>query len=174
MMQFQAGDDAAAGPSAGKYTWSDVESRGRAMHEIRTEIDIGASSARVWNVLTDFAEYPNWNPFVKSIAGQAEKGTRLVARIVPEGGRGMTFKPTVLVADQEKELRWLGRFLVPGLFDGEHYFVIESNPAGTTRLVHGERFSGLLAMLASSRLDRDTRRGFIAMNKALKARAEAG
>ena len=143
------------------------------MHEIRTEIDIEASPARVWTVLTDFPAYPSWNPFLKSITGQAEKGRQLVARIEPEGGRGMTFKPTVLIAERDKEFRWRGRFLVPGLFDGEHYFMIEPSSAGSTRLVHGERFSGLLVSMARSSLDKGTRGGFIAMNKALKARAEA-
>ena len=143
------------------------------MHEIRTEIDIDASPARVWHVLTDFSSHADWNPFVRSIVGRPEKGEKLVVRIEPQGGRGMTFKPTVLVAEREKELRWLGRFLMPGLFDGEHYFVIAPNPAGGTRLVHGEKFSGMLVAAAKSSLDNGTRGGFVAMNKALKARAEA-
>jgi hypothetical protein len=143
------------------------------MHEIRTEIDIDADPARVWSVLTDFSTHPDWNPFVRSIAGRPEKGQKLVVRIEPQGGRGMTFKPTVLVAERDKEFRWRGSFLVPGLLDGEHYFLIEPNPAGGTRLVHGERFSGLLVAMAKSSLDKDTRGGFVAMNKALKARAES-
>ena len=143
------------------------------MHVIRTEIDIDASPARVWDVLTDFAAYPDWNPFLTSVTGRAEVGQKLVARIEPKAGRGMTFKPTVLMADREKEFRWRGRFLVPGLFDGEHYFVIAPNGAGTTRLVHGEEFSGLLVGMAKASLDKGTQAGFNAMNKALKARAES-
>lgn len=38
----------------------------------------------------------------------------------------MTFHPVVLVAVQERELRWLGRLLIPGLFDGEHTFQLDS------------------------------------------------
>jgi len=37
----------------------------------------------------------------------------------------MTFRPTILKAEPERELRWLGRLLLPGLFDGEHVFEIE-------------------------------------------------
>ena len=143
-------------------------------HEIATEISIEATPARVWSVLTDFPSYATWNPFITSIAGQPERGRQLVARIQPKGGKGMTFKPTVLVAQRERELRWRGRFLFPGLFDGEHYFRIEALREGGTRLVHGEKFSGLLVGLAKSSLDGGTRAGFISMNEALKARAEAG
>jgi hypothetical protein len=141
-------------------------------HEVRTEIAIQASAPRVWQVLTDFAAYPQWNPFVTSIEGRPEKGQKLVVRIQPEGGRGMTFKPTVLAAEANRQLRWRGQVLLPGLFDGEHYFLVEPMPAGGTRFVHGERFSGLLVALAKSSLEQGARGGFIAMNRALKARAE--
>jgi hypothetical protein len=39
--------------------------------------------------------------------------------------------------------------------------------------VHGEKFSGLLVGLAKSSLEGGTRAGFVAMNKALKARVES-
>jgi hypothetical protein len=143
------------------------------VHEVRTEIVIDASPAQVWSVLTDFASHSQWNPFVRSIAGIPKKGHRLLVSVQPEGGKGMTFKPTVLVADPNKQLRWRGRFLVPGLFDGEHYFEMTAHGEGQTRFVHGELFSGLLVCVAKSTLEGGTRAGFVAMNKALKARAEA-
>jgi uncharacterized membrane protein len=34
------------------------------MKEIHTEIEINAPAEKVWRVLTDFAAYPEWNPFV--------------------------------------------------------------------------------------------------------------
>ena len=143
------------------------------MHEVRTEIDIAATPARVWKVLTDFPAHSSWNPFVRSIVGSPEKGKQLVVSIQPEGGRAMTFKPTVLVAEPDKVLRWRGRFLMPGLFDGEHYFELDALGASGTRFVHGERFSGLLVSMSRSALETGTRAGFVAMNKALKTRAEA-
>ncbi|MFQ3665679.1 MAG: SRPBCC domain-containing protein, partial [Sphingomonadaceae bacterium] len=82
----------------------------------------------------------------------------------------MRFQPTLLVAEPARELRWRGRLVLPGLFDGEHWLRLQ--PDGTsTRLVHGERFSGLLVPLLAGTLDR-TRAGFEAMNAALKAEAE--
>lgn len=83
----------------------------------------------------------------------------------------MTFKPTVLAAEPGKELRWLGRFLVPGLFDGEHSFHLEELPHGRTRFTQAERFAGLLVGLSRGTLAK-TRDGFEQMNVALKQRVE--
>ena len=140
--------------------------------EISTEIEIAAPPERVWAILLDFSAHPEWNPFVRSISGLPEPGARLRVFVKPEGGRGMTFRPKVLVASASRELRWLGRLLLPGLFDGEHYFQLAAVGSGRTRFVHGERFSGILVGLARSGLEAGTRAGFVAMNEALKARAE--
>ena len=72
----------------------------------------------------------------------------------------MTFHPVVLVAELERELRWLGRLFVPGLFDGEHRFLIEPLSEHRVRFVHSEVFSGLLLPLLWRSLDTQTRQGF--------------
>ena len=143
------------------------------MKEIHTEIEIRAPGERVWAILTDFASYSEWNPFVRRAAGEAKVGAKLHLYIQPSGGKGLTFRPTVLVADSNRELRWLGRLWVTGLFDGEHSFSIEPLGEGRLRFVQRERFSGLLLPLLWKMLDRDTRRGFEEMNRALKLRAES-
>lgn len=143
------------------------------MQELKTEIEIGASAAKVWNLLLDFPGHAGWNPFIRSIEGKAGAGERLQVRVQPEGGKPMSFKPQVLVAEPQKELRWLGRFLLPGLLDGEHFFQLEALGPQRTRFVHGERFSGLLLPLAWGSMEAPTRAGFVAMNQALKAKAEA-
>ena len=59
------------------------------------------------------------------------------------GKFGMRFKPTVLSIRPERELRWLGHLLFSGIFDGEHYFLLEPIGESRTRLRQGEKFSGL-------------------------------
>jgi hypothetical protein len=139
---------------------------------IRTEIVIHATPAEVWNVLTDFNRYPEWNPFITSLKGIATKGEKLVARMEPPNGSAMTFKPTVVMANRNKELRWLGHLLFPGLFDGEHIFELYENTDGTTTLVQREEFTGILVPLFSKMLDTKTLAGFELMNKQLKQRVE--
>jgi hypothetical protein len=143
------------------------------MKEIHTEIEIQAPADRIWRVLTDFAAYPEWNPFVRRVVGEIKVGSRLHVFAQPSGGKGMWFRPKVLVVDPCRELRWLGHLWVPGLFHGEHTFVIESRGEGCARFIQREQFEGLLLPLLSKMLEVDTRRGFEEMNQALKARYEA-
>lgn len=137
-------------------------------HRIQTEMPIAAAPARVWALLMDFERHPQWNPFIRHIEGHAEVGQKLRVRVQPAGGREMGFDPQVLVVKPLEEFRWKGRFVMPGLFDGEHYFQLRPQTDGGTLLVHGERFSGLLVPLLRGQLDAGTRSGFEAMNEALK------
>jgi len=140
---------------------------------LRSAIEIDAPAARVWEVLTDLPAYPRWNPFIRRIAGALTPGARLEVRLEPPGGSGITLRPVVLAADRERELRWRGSILVPGLFDGEHHLILEPLAGGRVRFRQEERFSGILVPLLARSLDRHTLGGFHAMNAALKERAEA-
>jgi hypothetical protein len=140
--------------------------------QIYTEIEIHASPQKVWQVLTDFDHFQDWNPFIRAVRGKAETGTRLEVQLQPPGGKPMTFRPKVLKVEEGHELRWLGHFLVPGLFDGQHTFKIESMENGRVRFIQREKFRGILVPFLSRSLDGQTKRGFKQMNEALKARAE--
>lgn len=140
---------------------------------IDTETLIQASPQRVWQVLTDFSAYAEWNPFIVSLQGEAEWGQRLEVKIRTGEGKQHVFKPVVLQAMPPTRLRWLGRFGVPGLFDGEHDFELEAQ-GGATLLHQRESFRGYLVPLLWKTVEPPTRAGFEAMNRALKARAEAG
>jgi len=141
------------------------------MHLVATFIDIRANPARVWRVLTAFADYPAWNPFITAVEGTPAVGARLLIRVHPPGGSAMAFRPRVLIAEPERQLRWKGRLILPGLFDGEHSFRLEPIPGGV-RLHHEERFTGLLAGVMPASSYGRIRQGFEAMNTALKARVE--
>jgi hypothetical protein len=142
------------------------------MKELRSEIEIDAPAERVWELLTDFSSYPQWNPFIRNISGLPAPGERLEVRLEPPGGRGMTFKPKVLNAEPNRELRWLGNLLVPGLFDGEHSFTIQPLEEDRVRFVQREAFKGVLVPVFARSLDTNTKRGFEQMNRALTGRAE--
>ena len=86
--------------------------------------------------------------------------------------KGHDVSPTVLKADPNRELRWLGRLWIPGLFDGEHVFTIEPLEANRVRFIQQEVFTGLLVPLFARLLGVNTQRGFEEMNDALKVQAE--
>ncbi|HMK88328.1 MAG TPA: SRPBCC domain-containing protein [Methylocystis sp.] len=144
------------------------------MIRIETRMEIDAAPSRIWSILTDFSAYPEWNPFIVSLTGRPLVGERVVARIAPSGSPAMTFRPVLLAVEPERELRWLGTLLSARLFAGEHRFQLEPLAQGKTSFTHGECFNGLLAplLMRGPRLQA-TREGFLAMNAALKRRAEA-
>ena len=139
---------------------------------ITTEILIQATPEKVWSVLTDFDQYPQWNPFIKSITGNVAVGNTIKARIEPPGASGMTFKPTVLVYTEATEFRWLGHLFMKGLFDGEHCFRLIDNKDGTTTFVQSEQFEGILVPLFNKMLDTNTIEGFRQMNEKLEQEVE--
>lgn len=142
------------------------------MRELHTEIEIDASAQKVWDILMDFEKYPDWNPFIQKIKGLAQKGERLNVFLQPPGGRGMTFKPIIQENKSPHEFRWLGRLFIPGLFDGEHIFQIESISENKIRFVQKEKLKGILVPFLWKSLTMHTRAGFEEMNKALKSLAE--
>src|SRR5918995_1730672 len=49
--------------------------------QLQAEVEVQASPERVWEVLTDFAAYPDWNPFIVQAGGRAAPGSRLELRM---------------------------------------------------------------------------------------------
>jgi hypothetical protein len=141
-------------------------------NEIRNEIEIDASTDEVWDVLVDFASYPEWNP-VMEIEGRPSAGSRLTVSFARPSGRRFVLKPHLLVVERGRELRWLGRMFVPGLFDGEHRFEIREIAPGRVTLVQGERFRGLLVPFLRKLIEVDTVANFHRSNEALATRVAA-
>ncbi len=142
------------------------------MKELRTQIQIKATPEEIWSVLTDFKKYPEWNPMIRLFEGNLSEGNKVTVRLEQPGSSGMTFKPTIKRVVANREFRWQGHLLFPGLFDGEHFFEIRNNNDGTCTFVHGENFKGILIPLFKKMLENNTKRGFEMMNKQLKERCE--
>lgn len=139
---------------------------------IKTEILINATPEKIWSILTNFGNYPNWNPFIKSINGEIKVGKKIRAEIEVSQSKGMTFSPKILTFVTNKELSWLGHLLFAGVFDGEHKFELIDNANGTTTFIQSEKFTGILVPLFKKQLDNNTKKGFDAMNIKLKELAE--
>lgn len=142
------------------------------MSELYADIMIQASPETVWDILMDFEKYPDWNPFVRSIRGPAGIGTKLEVVLKLEGRKPATFKPKVLANQPHEEFRWLGKLLLPGIFEGEHILLIKSESEGSVKFIQQENFRGIFASAILRRIGPATQQGFEAMNRALKERAE--
>ena len=139
---------------------------------LTSEVVIFAPPAQVWAVLSDFAAYREWNPFIPEAAGTLEKGARLTVRIAPPGGVPMTLSPKVILLERGSRFTWRGRLFAPGVFDGEHDFAVATRDSYVTRFTQSETFKGILVPLFAPSLNRNVHAGFKQMNQALKRRAE--
>jgi hypothetical protein len=141
------------------------------MKYISTSINIHASAKDVWQVLTNFEEYSAWNPFIRNIEGILQVGSTLTATIQPPESKSMAFRPKIISYKEGHHLTWVGHFLIPGIFDGEHSFEIHQKSGGVIQFIQKESFRGVLVPFTGSILTK-TQQGFKKMNKALKERVE--
>jgi hypothetical protein len=141
------------------------------MKELCTEIEIHAMPDKVWQVLTSLDKYPEWNPFIHHAIGKAKVGEK-VNITFKSGAKEMTLHCTVVKVEPNKELRWKYHVALPILFSGEHSFIIEQVEINKVRFIDCEIFNGLLVSSQAKDIDTNSRQGFEAMDKALKARAE--
>lgn len=140
--------------------------------EVYTEIVIDAPAERVWQVLADVENYSNWNPFIRKISGELYESSKLKVTIDPQFGGEMDFDIKVGRLWYGREMIWIGRTLMTGLLDGRHYFKTEKLPDGKVKFINMENYSGLLLYPTWLFIEPPARKGFEAMNMALKAEAE--
>lgn len=139
--------------------------------DIQTEIEINASAEKVWQILSDFENFPSWNPFVIKVLGTPKVGEILQIEVQLPESRLLKFTPKVLVAEPNKELRWIGTSPL-GSFQGEHFYKIESLDENKIRFIHGEHFSGWAVSLIWLLLGKSIEKGYRIMNEALKKEAQ--
>lgn len=139
------------------------------MRSIYTEVLIKANYKQVWSVLTDFKSYSDWNPFILKIKGNPQLDARLAVTIKSGNQSTMNFRPKIILLKENEELRWLGHVLIPGIFDGEHSFLLKSLSSDETLFIQRENFSGILSAPVFYKISESTRAGFSEINQALKA-----
>lgn len=142
------------------------------MKTITTEIKINAGIEKVWEILSDFPSYPDWNPFITRISGEIKTGSKLNVTLEIEGMKPSSFKPEIISVTQGEKFCWRGKLYMKGLFDGTHYFILEKTGDNKTLLTHGENFQGILTRSILRKIEKSTRDGFERMNLALKEKAE--
>ena len=143
------------------------------MHKVETEVTIAAPAADVWRVLMDWPSYPEWNPNVRRIEGDARVGARLKVRLRNRPFLPIRLQPTLVYLTPERYLAWRGAVLGPFILEGERYFELIPTGPERCRMRIGERFTGLLTPAFGALLARIVEPSFVAMNEALRVRVEA-
>jgi hypothetical protein len=135
---------------------------------VQSKIEINAPADKVREVLFDFRQYPDWNPFIVNVDGIVVEGNTVNVTVKPTGKKPIS-GPTYIDTLKPFQLVWKGSLAVPGVFNGRHEFRIEEAGPNRSVFYNDEKMSGLIVPFYSFKA---TRSGFEAMNVALKQRAE--
>jgi hypothetical protein len=136
---------------------------------IQSQIEINAPAKSVRAVLYRFDQYPSWNPFIVKVDGSVAEGRDVTVTVKPVG-KDVISGTTTIISLNDNRLEWRGSLAIPGLFTGDHEFIIEELDSGRTLFRQNERMSGIIIPFFNIEPERA---GFAAMNEALKQRAEA-
>jgi len=130
---------------------------------------VDARREDVWNIVMDFESYPRWNPYMRSVTGQAELGETLHVRLAPPGGDEDAVSARVFVLKPPRKLRWQSRMLAPGLRDIEYEVIVAPAAPNLTQVIQRIRYEGLLVPFVDGGAIRS---GLESMARALARRAE--
>jgi hypothetical protein len=134
--------------------------------------EILAPAETVWRVLTDLDRYHEWNPFIRRARGSIRRGGRVKVRVKSRARIPLRFAATVTGVEDRRWFEWRGTLGPAWLACGDHRFEIEPIDARRVRLIQHERLDGAVSHVLPRLLEREIRTGFLAMNRALAARAE--
>ena len=135
---------------------------------VQTKIEIDAPAKDVRAVLLNFDDYPKWNPFIVKIDGKVAVGSTVRVTVKPVGKDPLSGN-TVVTSLSDTRLAWTGSLAFPGLFRGNHEFIIEDRGPNKTTFYQNEKMSGIIIPFADFKPEAE---GFVLMNQALKSQAE--
>ncbi|MGB3612654.1 MAG: SRPBCC domain-containing protein [Elainellaceae cyanobacterium] len=139
-----------------------------------TEVVIQAPRQLVWEQVTDFEAYSEWNPFVLEASAQFTVGqsVQFLEDLKQFGQHWLTAQ--FLAIAPPSSFVWQGHFTSPALFSVHHTFEFEAISDRQTRFRQVHKNSGLLVpFLAWRGVYWVSRQGYRDFDQALKARCEA-
>lgn len=143
------------------------------MPRFDSRIRVRASAARVWDVLSDFGRYAEWNPLFPSAEGSPADGSPVRLTLKPPFGRRVELRGRIARAEPERALVLQTRMAAPGLYRCRSEFGIEAEPeTEAVRLHHVQVYGGGLLSLVAGARGMKMREGCFALNLAVKRRAE--
>ena len=138
---------------------------------IEHRIGIQAPAEVIWEVLSDLPRWHEWCELYPKAAGEIRIGSVLDLTLALPGRPPEEIHPVVLEWVPNEQLHWRLTML-GGLVKTTRFFEIEALSAEGCIVSNGELIAGLLGPRIGKRMAGTIYRSFIAMNEALKARAE--
>lgn len=142
-------------------------------HKITSDtVIINAPRQWVWNILTEIAHYPNWNPFTYKISGTLQLGQSLdlYVNMPKRGNRVQTEIVKEISAPQQ--IAWGMTLLTPLLLSALREQTLESITPEQCSYTTSDAFRGILSGVVFRLFYDDVYNGFNRVAYALKAHAE--
>lgn len=144
------------------------------MRALQTTIQISAPIDQVWQVLTDFEKWKDWNPTINQVSGSATAHSILnITMCGSEGKDAMKYKATVLESNPPRNFRWRATMMSGFMFTNDRVFELREKNGGT-ELTNAEQFSGLMVPLFWGKMSVFVVPMLEKMNQALKDKLETG
>ncbi|CAN5552131.1 SRPBCC domain-containing protein [soil metagenome] len=138
---------------------------------VEHRIGVQAPADLVWEVISDFAAWGQWNPVHPRIEGEMRIGTTLTVAFVSEG-EVVTLKPIVQDWVPYEQLHWRTKRL-KGFVTAIRYIEIDKKGDESSIFSNGELFIGPLVRFVSRAERRRLRAAFTIMGEALRDHVEA-
>ena len=141
-------------------------------YRIESRVGVQAPAEVIWELVYDIERWADWNPTYAWKAGRIGLGEVLTLDLKLPGQPDQEIHPKVLEWAPPSQLHWQLTML-GGMIKTLRYIEIDPLAEEACVVDNGELFSGLMGPSLGKRMSGPVRRGFQAMNEALKARAEA-
>ncbi|MBF6170735.1 SRPBCC domain-containing protein [Nocardia blacklockiae] len=135
-------------------------------------VDIDAPAEVVWKVLTDFAAYGEWNPFVADCRTTLEPGAPIDMRVRLVGAKPMHQREWIRTHTPGTEFSYSMKPVPLGALHSLRSHTLTPLPDGRCRYASHFEIGGWLRPLVTGLLGGALRRGFGGMTAGVKERAE--
>ena len=139
---------------------------------VEHRIGIQAPAEIVWEVVSEFETWHQWNPLYRKAEGQMKIGTALVLEQHLPGEAPRVIQPVVQDWVPYEQLHWRST-RVGGFVTAIRYLEIENMGPENATFSNGELFVGMLLRLVSRDERRRLKAAFTEMGEAVRDRAEA-
>jgi hypothetical protein len=139
---------------------------------VEDRIGIQAPAELIWDIVRDLSRWHEWNPTYPQASGEVRIGELVSVTLALPGQPAQVLKPRIMDWVPNEQLHWELK-MMGGMIKTLRYIEIEAVGPANSVVDNGEIFGGLMGPSLGKRMGRTVRRGFKAMNEALKERAEA-
>ncbi len=146
---------------------------GREIQIIKTEIDIAAPKAKVWDILIDVDKWQEWNPTINESKGIANLGSTLSITMMSDvkGKDGPQYNPKIIKLDEPNAFHWRAFLLTGFIFTNDKIIELKETATGT-KVIHSETFKGMMVPIFRSKMEKGVAPILNIMNESLKTLAE--